>query len=497
MNLSNSLKLFTCAFVTWLATNSATSAFFASSVVSNDNSSPRPLQRNAAFNDPDFLFPKNKKDAKPSAIIKTTIAEMTPSKCIESKSPKAVYTKACSIIDSNFVDQTFNHQNWNRWTTKYSNSIHTAEDARKAIDSALTTLGDRYTFYTEQTADKFRGSEEPSAVCGVGLQLGVQRGTGVLIIDTIDGSAAEKAGVKKHWILRSVDGTPTAKATLEEIANQIRGEAGTCVTLSFLDGTTAKILTLPRSRISVPTVIKTCILKADIGYVRINSLRETTSSELRKELSRMATTTNGLILDLRDCDGVAFSDALEIADMFSSKEECIAQVKLIERKKLVTRNVYSSGKPLYSKPLAILANRGTSGSPEIIVAALRDNGATTFGTNTDGNATIQKEFELGANETLYVTSGVAVSPSRAESFYLRGLSPDVFVAPVIYYGGCGGGSAILENGPWYLYPAVGPALDSEEEVIMADCQLATAYQSLTSKSESYKRNFKTPAQKSN
>lgn len=499
MSLKTSLTNCTYTILAWLATASATSAFFPHVVTSNDNFSPRPLQRNAALNDHEFLFPKNSKETKDLAFIKTTIAEMTPTKLHQS-APATMYHNAWSAIDSNFIDQAFNHQHWTRWKKKYSNSIYTNEDALKAIESAVTTLGDRYTFCAKHVADKFIGSEELSTVCGVGIQLGVKTGHRVFVVETIDGSSAEKAGVKKNWILTNVDGTPTARRTLEQIANQIRGVAGTSVELSFLEGTKERTLKLGRSPIAVPTIIKTFVLPQGIGYIRINSLRETTASEVRRELCKMETTTNGLILDLRDCDGMAFHEALKIADMFSQKVECISQVKLIQKKKLVTRGIYSSGQPLFTKPLAVLANRGTSGSPEIVVAALRDGGATTYGTNTDGNATVQVQIEVTSSESLYITAGIAVSPKRSERFYLRGLVPDARVAPFIYYRGCTDDTLVAANAPWYLFPyndavngtgiaslgAQQPAIgeqvfQSDEHNLLADCQLATAYQGLKSR----------------
>ena len=61
------------------------------------------------------------------------------------QTPQALYDKAWKLINSKFVDQTNNEQNWERWRHKYDNVIKTEDDAYVAIDSMISSLNDVYT----------------------------------------------------------------------------------------------------------------------------------------------------------------------------------------------------------------------------------------------------------------------------------------------------------------------------------------------------------------
>src|SRR5690606_14745725 len=157
------------------------------------------------------------------------------------------------------------------------------------------SLGDRFTFLSGSSENKLAHYDAPTEICGVGLQLVSHR----RVLEPLENSPAATFGVKKNWQIISVDGQEPGR-TLDQIADKIRGPEGTSVTIGFLTDTDEeKLVTLRRTRIPVPTITKTAIMNADVGYVRINSLRGTTCTELEQALTKLSK-TNSLIVDLRD-----------------------------------------------------------------------------------------------------------------------------------------------------------------------------------------------------
>ncbi|MFZ1909504.1 MAG: PDZ domain-containing protein, partial [Burkholderiales bacterium] len=69
---------------------------------------------------------------------------------------------------------------------------------------------------------------------GIGAEVRM-RDKRVVIVAPLDGSPAQKAGLRPGDVIFKVDGSDTAGETLEQVVARIRGPAGTKVTLSVLD----------------------------------------------------------------------------------------------------------------------------------------------------------------------------------------------------------------------------------------------------------------------
>jgi len=434
-------------------------AFFPNTFKSVDHLLPRNPQENKVLNDSNYLFENEPDNALPKNTVKTPLDTTQPVIVQQQLSPQELYDRAWAELAKSFVDKTFNGQDWNKWKAKYKGQLLTEEDAKKAIETLLSTLGDRNTYLSGSTENKLAYYDEPTKVGGVGLKLAIKHDKfdskspkKIFVFDSITNSPAYKAGIKKNWILTSVDGKPTEKRVLDEVVEQIRGAEGTTVTLVFWNGSSEETVTLTRKTIAVPTVMRTAVMFDKIGYLRVNSLRESTRSELEGEFDKLSQ-TNSLILDLRDCDGNSFFEALKVADLFLPANNCMSIVRFRENNQITTNAYYSTGHAKYTRPVAILMNRGTAGAPEIIAAALRDNGATTYGVPSEGNGTVQREVVLAPGMTLHITTGIAITPNRYERFHWKGLKPDKLCANQLYYSGCTGDRAVLANGPWYIFPS--------------------------------------------
>ena len=64
---------------------------------------------------------------------------------VQASTPAELYDNVWRLINTKYVDQTNNEQNWATWRHKYDNVIRTDEDAYVAIDTMVASLNDPYT----------------------------------------------------------------------------------------------------------------------------------------------------------------------------------------------------------------------------------------------------------------------------------------------------------------------------------------------------------------
>ena len=65
------------------------------------------------------------------------------------ESETVLYDMVWKIVNSRFLDQTNNGQDWYRWRHKYDDKIKTPEDAYVAIETMIASLNDPYTRFLQ------------------------------------------------------------------------------------------------------------------------------------------------------------------------------------------------------------------------------------------------------------------------------------------------------------------------------------------------------------
>ena len=66
--------------------------------------------------------------------------------------PVELYDKVWKIIKNDYVDQHYNHQDWEIWRHRYDEYLETRNEAVIAIKTMVASLGDRYTRYLDRKA---------------------------------------------------------------------------------------------------------------------------------------------------------------------------------------------------------------------------------------------------------------------------------------------------------------------------------------------------------
>ncbi len=297
-----------------------------------------------------------------------------------------------------------------------------------AIEGMLKTL-DPYSAYL--TPERYRELEIGTSgeFGGVGMEITVENGV-LTVVSPIEGTPADKAGIKSGDQILTIEDKPTQGMSVEEAVRLLRGSRGSKVklTIKTKDSNTVKEITLTRDIVHVKSV-STKILEGNIGYVKIRQFQENTSEELREDLSKLQKENKGaikgLIIDIRNNPGGLLNQAVEVADEFLDRG-IIVSVKgrggTQDRDYFATKNGKS-----HPYLLVILVNKGSASASEIIAGALQDHKrAVIVGTKTFGKGSVQTIIKLEDGSGLKLTTAKFHTPD-GKSIHKVGVTPDVVV----------------------------------------------------------------------
>ena len=250
-----------------------------------------------------------------------------------------------------------------------------------ALKGLFEGLNDPYSQY--YTSDEFQTLKEQTSgsFVGIGVYIGVNsENDKITIISPIEGSPAQKSGIKSGDVVVKVNGKSIESKTVDEVIKQIKGKENTTVNLTVeRDG---KEIDFDITRKTIVTKSVSSEVKEDnIGYLRITSFDENTYKEFKENLSNLKEKgIKGLVIDLRDNPGGLLDVCVGIADDLIG-EGTIVYTKDNSGKK----EYYKSDKNELDMPMAVLINGGSASASEILTAALVDNnkaiaiGETSFG----------------------------------------------------------------------------------------------------------------------
>ncbi|MEA5571694.1 S41 family peptidase [Calothrix sp. UHCC 0171] len=343
-------------------------------------------------------------------------------------SPKQLVDEAWQILDRNYVDGSFNNQNWKAVRQEYlSRSYSSQQQAYTAIQEMVRKLGDRYTeFFDPQKFTALRNNIS-GTLSGVGLQLGQNEQTKALkVIAPIAGTPAFKAGILPEDVIIKIDGQSTQGMNINDAVKRIQGSPGTKVVLTIQRGERSQTFQLIRSNIALkPVTYKTQTTPTGkIGYIRLPEFTQTAPAEMRRAIQALEKQqVQGYVLDLRSDPGGLLDASLQIASMWLKQGTIVS---LVNRGQ-VKESYQATGSPLTDKPLVVLQDNGSASASEILAGALQDNKrATLVGTRSFGKGLVQSVQPLEDGSALKLTIAKYYTPSGRDINDV-GIAPDITV----------------------------------------------------------------------
>lgn len=314
---------------------------------------------------------------------------------------------------------------------KYVEKVDEDELIKGAAAGVVNSLDDPYSHFLDKEHFERVEQETRGSYSGVGIYIGMREEHPV-VQSVIDETPAFEAGLMPGDVIISVDGTKTQGMRIDEIADMIKGEQGTTVTLSIArkDKKEPFDVTITRAKIKIPN-IESKIVEDNIGYLRLRGFNITTSKDVQKTLEELkGKGAKAFIIDLRNNPGGLLEQSIELSSMFIEKGE-IVSIKGRNKQEEVYNayRVSRSGEKLnlYEEPVVVLVNEGSASASEIFAGALKDHErATLIGEKTFGKGSVQDVVKLPDNSGVLITVAKYYTPS-GKSIHGKGIEPDITV----------------------------------------------------------------------
>jgi carboxyl-terminal processing protease len=365
--------------------------------------------------------------AVPGAVSLRAFSESVQARKAAGFPPQVLYDEVWKLINTRYVDVSKNGQDWNIWRHRYDAMIQTDDDAYLAIETMLSSLGDRYTRFLDPEEFAEEGRSIQATLFGIGIQIGTRDGK-LVVIAPIEDTPAAQAGLKPNDEILEIDGKPAKGMSVKEAANLIRGEKGTKVKLLIQRSSqTAKVYEVMRDEIKLKSVsLKPPIempIQANVGYIKLSSFLSNTASAEMKNAMKKLEDKQGYIVDLRSNPGGLLSNAIYIADFFLDGGGIVSTVDR-DGYKEVRR---ATPPVLTNKPLVVLIDEGSASASEILSGALRDNNrALLVGKKSFGKGLVQEINQLPGGAGINITTQRYLTPNDTD-INKMGIQPDIVV----------------------------------------------------------------------
>ncbi len=296
-----------------------------------------------------------------------------------------------------------------------------------ALNGMLTVL-DPYSQFLSQDAYKELEEDTHGEFGGIGVDISMKEGF-LRVIAPLDGSPAERAGVKAGDSVIKIDDAATREMTLNDAAKKLKGAPGSIVRLSLVHEHENKLseISITREVIKIKSVKEAKLLEDRIGYIRFSAFQENSQKDLEEALKKLQSEgMQGLILDIRNNAGGLLTAAIEVSELFIPEGKLIVSTK--GRNPQKNNEYVSKSKKVFSvKPLVILVNKGSASSSEILAGAIQDYRlGTIVGTKTYGKGSIQSLVPLDDGSAIRMTTSRYYTPS-GRVIHEKGIVPDVIV----------------------------------------------------------------------
>ncbi|MCG2585781.1 S41 family peptidase [Massilia sp. TS11] len=320
-------------------------------------------------------------------------------------------------------------------------------DDRKLLTEAINGMVaalDPHSAYLDQKAYRELREGTEGRFVGLGIEVVSTDDGYVRIIAPIEGSPAERAGLRAGDVITRMDGVSVQGLGLDETVKRMRGEPRTKVALSIVRSGLAQPFDISVMREEIhQRSVKARMVEPGYAWLRIAQFQEPTLEDLVKQMLKLYAENpdlKGLVLDLRNDPGGLVQGAIGVAAAFLPRDVEIVATngQLAEAKQtFYSRPEFYSlrGEDALARlpaavkdlPLVVLVNGGTASASEIVAGALQDyKRAAILGSQTFGKGSVQTIRPLLKDTAVKLTTARYYTPS-GRAIQAKGIIPDFAV----------------------------------------------------------------------
>ena len=308
----------------------------------------------------------------------------------------------------------------------YVDDIKIDDIVKKSIEGLLTNL-DAHSSYLDEKHFKDLKIQTDGEFGGLGITVG-QRDGALTVIAPMEGTPADKAGVKAGDIILKINKQSTLNMTIDEAVNIMRGKPNTSIELTLVREGENKPLSISivRDIIKIESVYSKIIENENILYVRVVNFDKNIVGDVQEAINKHKN-VKGIVLDLRNNPGGLLNQAVGLVDIFVDEGIIVSQKGRVESENAEYKATKSGTNT--KLPLVVLVNGGSASASEIVSGALQDHKrAIIIGEKTFGKGSVQAVLPVVDNEAIRLTIARYYLPS-GRTIQAEGVTPDITVYP--------------------------------------------------------------------
>lgn len=291
----------------------------------------------------------------------------------------------------------------------------------KVLKKVVAGLDDPYAaYYTAEEYEQFVKKYSESYV-GIGVTIG-DKDDKVYVVDVIDASPAQEAGIEVGDIVAKIDGTAVKDST--RASEMMAGENGTEVKVTVERDGKSIDFDIIRSKVTNKSVEYEKLDPVNhIGYIRIAGFKNGTAKEFKLAVKDLKNDDyDKVIIDLRENGGGSTEEAYKIADMLLPECEILKEVN--SKKQETIRKSDASNLGI---KYVVLIDENSASASEMVSGAIKDNkGGKLIGSTTYGKGVTQKTNRFRDGSALKITIEEFFRPS-GKKINGVGIKPDIEV----------------------------------------------------------------------
>lgn len=330
--------------------------------------------------------------------------------------------------NSNDIDVEIFSQTWEAIHNEYldKNKVNDKDLFYGAISGLVNALGDPHSFFLTPSLTSEFTQELDGSFYGIGAEIGRKNGF-LVIIAPLDGSPADKAGLKAGDRILAIDKTDATDMSVSEAIFKIRGESGQTVVLNILpkDGQEPRDISIVRAKIDIPSVKYKIV--DNIAVIEIISFNSDTSTRFTAVAQKvLQDNPRGIIVDLRNDPGGFLDTAVEITSSWLEPGQVVVRETYGDKRNDVEHRALKR-LSLAKFKTVVLVNEGSASAAEIMAGALQDYGlAQVVGVTTFGKGSVQQLIPLRDSSSIKLTVARWLTP-QGRTIDGQGIKPNVEV----------------------------------------------------------------------
>ncbi|MCE7959635.1 MAG: S41 family peptidase [Acidobacteria bacterium ACB2] len=294
----------------------------------------------------------------------------------------------------------------------YADEIPSEKLVYASIQGMLGTL-DPHTNFLEPEEYGAMQEKQRGSFYGLGIIISKRNGK-VTVITPVEGSPADRLGIRAGDIIELVEGQPIDDLPIDAVVRKLKGPKGTKVKITIVRPGLGEPLNMTVTRAEIPTnsVSFAFMLEPGVGYIRLKDFTHTSAPEMAEAWEKLEKQgMKKLVFDLRGNPGGLLDQAIALADFFLRKGE---KVVFTRGRTAATEQTFAApGKHTRPRiPVVVLINKGSASASEIVAGALQDHDrGLVVGQTSWGKGLVQSVYTLSDNAGLALTTAKYYTPA--------------------------------------------------------------------------------------